>query len=243
MFSDVKQHVLYQILNAPLRTYPFPHIYVEEIFPTEFYDRLLAHLPGDNGYIRLVDTDRVGGGYSPQRLVLPPHKLAQAPIDPDRRQFLAKLFETFTGEELGARILGKFQQIIFQRFLLPGETSVPSLSIIDEACLMRDLVDYELGPHTDSTRKLVSVLFYLPANDTQPDLGTSLYIPKERRFACAGGPHHPFDLFERVTTLPYKRNTLLAFPKTPQCFHGVERVARADVRRDLLLLDFKGERQ
>ena len=51
----------------------------------------------------------------------------------------------------------------------------------------------------------------------------------------------PWDtsLFERVATMPYKPNTLFAFVKTVQSFHGVERVDEPNVRRDLLFLDIK----
>jgi hypothetical protein len=37
MSSAVEQHVIYQIANAPLREYPFPHFYVESAFPEGFY--------------------------------------------------------------------------------------------------------------------------------------------------------------------------------------------------------------
>jgi hypothetical protein len=240
MFSDVRHYVQYQIMNAPLRTYPAPHIYVEQIFPPDFYKRLIDALPDDSAYMRLVDTKRVSPEYSPQRLSLFPNQLEQAQLDIERRVFWQRVFQTFGSEEFAGTVLAKFQATIFQRFMKPGDQQIPSINYGAEVFLMRDLTNYSLGPHTDSPAKLVSVLFYLPSADDRPDLGTSLYVPKDRRFTCPGGPHHPFELFERVITLPYRRNALLAFPKTSQCFHGVEPVATEATRRDLMLFDIKG---
>jgi hypothetical protein len=70
-------------------------------------------------------------------------------------------------------------------------------------------------------------------------LGTSLYVPKDSRFSCQGGPHYEFERFRRVLTMEYLPNTLFAFMKTPRAFHGVEPITQADVQRDLLLYDIR----
>ena len=36
MSSAVEEHVLYQIANAPVREYPYAHIYVENVFTDDF---------------------------------------------------------------------------------------------------------------------------------------------------------------------------------------------------------------
>jgi hypothetical protein len=240
MFSDVRHFVQYQILNAPIRPYPTPHIYVDGVFPAEFYDRLVAALPDDSGYTRLVDTKRVSPGYSPQRFGLFPDQVAQSAMDAERRVFWHRVFQTFDSDEFATAVFTKFQGTITQRFAAPGEPGRPAIAYGKEIFLMRDRTEYSLGPHTDSPAKLISVLFYLPESDSRPDLGTSFYSPKDKGFTCPGGPHHPFEMFERVITMPYRRNTLLAFPKTAQCFHGVEPVTSAATTRDLMLFDIKG---
>jgi hypothetical protein len=226
-------------MNAPLRIYPTPHIYIEQIFPPDFYNRLIDALPDDSAYMRLVDTKRVRAQYSPQRLSLFPNQLEQAQMGIESRVFWQRMFKTFSMDEFVGIVLAKFQAPIFERFMKPGDQQRPSLKYKAEVFLMRDLTNYSLGPHTDSPAKLVSVLFYLPSADDRPDLGTSFYVPKDRSFTCPGGPHHPFELFEKVVTLPYRRNALLAFPKTSQCFHGVEPVTTEATKRDLMLFDIK----
>ena len=45
MSFDAESHVLYRIANAPILRYPFPHFYVADVFPADFYRELRARLP------------------------------------------------------------------------------------------------------------------------------------------------------------------------------------------------------
>ena len=45
MLSEVATHIQHRIANAPIQTDPFPHFYVENVFPDRFYQDLLSHLP------------------------------------------------------------------------------------------------------------------------------------------------------------------------------------------------------
>jgi hypothetical protein len=94
-----------------------------------------------------------------------------------------------------------------------------------------------LGPHTDAPHKLLSLLFYCPDDDRQKHLGTSVYLPIDPDFRCAGGPHYPHDRFTKVVTMEYRPNALFAFFKTDNSFHGVEPIREAHVLRDLMLYD------
>jgi FkbM family methyltransferase len=106
----------------------------------------------------------------------------------------------------------------------------------EETLLIRDLPGYKIGPHTDSARKVLSALFYLPRDASHHDQGTSLYKPKAEGFTCPGGTHHPFEPFERVKTMPFLPNSLFAFPKSDVSFHGVE---PSTCVRDVLLYDIQ----
>ena len=41
---DPLEHALYQVANASLRDYPSPHVWVEEVFPWDYYYSIRAHL-------------------------------------------------------------------------------------------------------------------------------------------------------------------------------------------------------
>jgi len=81
------------------------------------------------------------------------------------------------------------------------------------------------------------MLFYLPPDTSQSHLGTSIYIPNNPAFSCPGGAHHPREHFSRLHTNPFVPNSLFAFFKTDNSFHGVEPVMDPDTRRWLLLFD------
>ena len=240
MFSAAKLHVMYQIANAAFRDFPFPHIYVKDIFPPDFFERIREHLPETDQYTRLVDTGRVGKGYSSARLSLFPEQAADGTLNEGQRDFWANMFATFGGNEFCSLIWQKFKPHIERRFAKshPGGLT---LNPKPEVFLMRDLQTYSLGPHTDSPAKLVSMLFYLPPDDSRPELGTAIYVPKDRTFTCPGGPHHERANFDHVMTLPYGRNVLVAFPKTVNCFHGVEVLTNADSQRDIFFFDLKSK--
>ena len=97
----------------------------------------------------------------------------------------------------------------------------------------------KLGPSHVVFWSLAILLFYLPSDESQAHLGTSLYVPKDAQFTCAGDVHHPFDRFERVAGMPFQPNSLFAFVKTTNSFHGVEPVIDANARRHLLLDDIQ----
>jgi hypothetical protein len=223
MFSAARLHAIYKIANAQVRHYPFAHIYVPEIFPESFYREMRRNLPPNDGYIELRSTGRVGTGYSAARLSLFPADLGKANLTPAQRDFWRQAFDMVGNEEFGAAIFNCFRSQIEDRFA--GKTGQRvALDVYHETFLMRDLDTYSLGPHTDNPTKIVSVLMYMPGDASSSELGTALYIPKDRSFVSEGGPHLEFDLFDHVYTAPYLPNTLVAFPKTMACFHGVEPV-------------------
>ena len=236
MSDEVSLHVVYQIVNAPIRMFPFPHIYVRDVFPPDYYREIRASLPSREAFRTLTALGRVGEGYSESRLVLPmtPNHLERVP-EP-MRGFWSRLSAWMLGGSFGQVMVGKFGEFVQQRL---GDLS--ALRFHDEALLVQDYTRYALGPHTDSPAKVLSFLFYLPADDSRAHLGTSLYVPRDSEFLCPGGPHHSFDLFRRVCAMPYLPNALFAFPKSANSFHGVEPLAQAEVRRDLLLYDIKVE--
>lgn len=231
MSSGAKLHVLYKIANAPINPFPFPHVYVRDVFPEDYYRQLRAALPPAEAYKSLKALGRVRPNYSDTRFVIP--------ITPENTQAMAEPFRTFwlnLAEWMlvgfGPALLPKFEPFLKQRF---GDLA--SVEFYNEALLIQDWTTYSLGPHTDTPRKVLSFLFYLPAGDSLAHLGTSIYVPKQPEFQCPGVAHHPFEMFNRMVTMSYLPNSLFAFVKTQNSFHGVEPITEGSVRRDLLLYD------
>jgi len=234
MSSDANLHVLYQIANARIKPFPYPHIYVQDVFPPDFYRELRAHLPPAEAYQDLKALKRVGAGYPDTRLVMV--------VTPENVQALPEPSRSFWSGTAQWLLAGPFGQVMaskFAEFLEQRFGDLRQTRFHDEALLVQDYTTYALGPHTDSPAKVLSFLFYLPPDDSLAHLGTSIYVPKDPRFTCPGGPHHRFEMFDRMMTMPFLPNTMFAFLKTDNSFHGVEPIQETGVRRDLLLYDIK----
>ncbi len=234
MFSSAEHQVAYRVANAPILYYPYPHIYVRDVFPKTFYENIRQHLPPRTALKSLKELGRVNDKYLDTRYVLPLTPAEVGQLEEPCRSFWDETASWLLGGRLGHVIMTKFADFVKQRF---ADTDTRNFDV--EALLVQDQTNYVLQPHTDAPHKVLSFLFYLPADDSKSHLGTSIYVPKDPAFVCAGGPYWEPGGFERVSTMPYLPNTLFAFLKTPQSFHGVERVEDPGVRRDLLLLDIK----
>lgn len=237
--SSVEEHVLYQIANAPMREHPYAHIYVEDVFPEDFYAAMRAHWPSSSALVSLADTGRVPKGAYPERFVLPFTQEELTKLDERHRAFWFSFGDWFLSRRFMNTIIGKFERHVHQRF---GDEMYENGYSVD-ALIVRDLTNYSIGPHTDAPHRLLSMLFYCPDDDRRAHLGTSIYVPREPGFRCEGGPHYPHDRFTCVRTMGYRRNTLFAFIKNDYSFHGVGRIDDKDVQRDVLLYDIRVERQ
>jgi hypothetical protein len=232
MYSDVEQYLHYRIANARVLSYPFPHFFVDEIFPPDWYrNELIAQLPDLRLYKRLDETGTVPKGAYPERYVCDLEAAARAELELDGEPGpWALLQKVFGGAPFAHRVLSCFADAAMERF---GADSALDYDI--ECRLVRDFSNYAITPHTDTPKKLVSLLFYLPEDESMKALGTSLYAPIDPNFRCEGRMHHAFGAFKRITTMPYLPNTLFGFFKTDNAFHGVERIEMPRIQRDSVL--------
>jgi len=234
MSSAVDLHALYRIANTPILEYPFPHILVRDVFPADFYRELRANLPEKSALSTLGALGRVDGVDYPARLVMPLTRDVVAALPGAQRPFWEHVGNWLLNGEFGHMMLAKFAPYLQRRL---GD--VGKAGFRDEVLIVRDGSSYSLGPHTDSPSKVLSLLFYLPPDDSMAHLGTSIYVPNDPQFRCEGGPHYDFARFRRVCTMPYVPNTVFAFMKTTNSFHGVEPIAEQGIRRDLMLYDIR----
>jgi hypothetical protein len=207
---------------------------VKDVFPSDYYSQLREHLPPAEVYKDLKALNRVGAGYPDSRLVMVVNDENVRALAEPLRGFWEELARWLLVGEFAQTVLAKFAQFLDRRL---GNSR--ALQYYDEAMIVQDYTTYALKPHTDTPRKVLSFLFYLPPDDSLAHLGTSIYVPKDPDFTCPGTANHPFERFERMATMPYLPNSLFAFVKTHNSFHGVEPIRETGIRRDLLLYDIK----
>lgn len=204
---DPKKHVVFRLRNATVSHYPYSHFYVENVFPPDFYAELLANLPNDS-------YSESGTNYHGRQFA-----------DPSAISILSFMHT----QEFMQSVIQVFAHEIRMKY-----HSDRGVQITHDLRLVRDKQAYQIGPHTDAAWKLVSLLFYLPPDNSLESLGTSIYMPKDASFECKGGPHHKFDAFNQVWTAPFRPNSCFGFFRTNTSFHGVEPITIPCERNVLL---------
>jgi hypothetical protein len=123
---------------------------------------------------------------------------------------------------------------LIHRYGVP-EAGVPDLAGHPRPTLYREIEGYELPPHPDTLKKVVTMHLYLPVDLSQISLGTALHRREPGPFS-GGGRQGSFTL---VRQFEFKPNSGYAFvvnnSASRQSWHGRELLpAGAGVRNTLL---------
>lgn len=227
-------HFAARLAAAEVVPDPYPHYFLENVFPEDYYRALLAHLPGAGVYENLYEVTSLKLDHFRHRDQRDFGGDWTRALPGELKSFWDDFHEWFLGPELARAVLRSFDGPLRERFG-GGEEAWPEVSV--ESQLIRHRAGYFLGPHSDLYTKVVVLLIYLAPDATGEHLGTSLYRPKQPGFRCPESKHYPFEQFERVKTAPYRPNSMLAFLRSDVSFHGVEPLTEADVAaspRDLI---------
>jgi len=175
------RHLIDRLKTAEMIPDPFPHYCLDRVFPQAFYRSLLRHLPDVSSYQNLFEITTLKLDHFRFRGQRNLADRWTASLPDELRRFWDEFNAWFLGPDLARAVLDSFAGPMQARF---GERSEwPAVSV--EAQLIRHQAGYFLGPHTDLSTKLVVLLIYLPPDDSQPHLGTSLYRPKKSDFTCS----------------------------------------------------------
>jgi hypothetical protein len=234
---DYRSTLINNVRTTKVERFPFDHFFIENIFPSDLYRQIRTNLPPTELYSPISGTGYVKGGTYQERCVFDFIDSNISRLAAPEQDFWLELIRFLIGNEFIQTVLSVFAVVLQERF-----GASPNIRVVPSAALIRDLTHYTIGPHTDHPGRMLSMLFYLPENNSLRDLGTSVYVPKDPQFTCEGGPHHLPERFTRVRTLPFVPNSVLAFPKSNRCFHGVEPISRPDVERDVLLVNVEWKR-
>jgi len=206
------------VSEAKLETEPFCNIYMENVFPN--YDHLLTLIPDKSLYTPInPEIWRRADGTSTRDYIL----LDSECVDKLGTSWWCNVAAAIRNITFKQAVLAKLARGLSERLQM-SELAVVELAKIcsDKIMLMRDTEDYVIDPHTDTINQLVTLQFYLPHDDSQLDLGTSLYKKQDKGF-------------EEVKRYAFKPNSGYAFivSKGPEhaSWHGRQK-----------LLGFKGVR-
>ena len=218
-------HFIERLSTSEVLLDPFPHFYLERVFPETYYEKLLSHLPESSVYQNLYEVTDLKLDHFRHRDQRDLNEGWTATLPDELKHFWNDFNDWFLGPTLAQAVLESFSKVL--RPILGERESWPAVSV--EAQLIRHRAGYFLQPHSDLHTKLVVLLLYLAPDEKSLHLGTSLYRPKDPGFTCHNSTHYPFDNFIRVKSAPYKPNSLLAFVRSDISFHGLEPLSEQDV--------------
>jgi hypothetical protein len=231
--AALRDHLVAKVQGAALERDPFCHFYMEGVFPAEMYPVLLRSFPRKELYepLNLRRWARADGTSTRDLFYFTPENLSKLPDE------VAALWRAV----LRALFDGPFKRALFTR-LAPDmaerfgttEERVPDLACVFDLCLARDTEDYRIKPHPDGLNNLVTMQFYLPEDETNLDLGTSVYR-RHKRFL--GGS------FEEVKRFPFKPNSAYAFAVSDSpartSWHGRDLLSGFTGVRNTMILSFR----
>ncbi len=230
--DEVRQQTALRLAAVEPKGEPFPHAFIRDFFPQAFFQAMRANLPADEA-LDPTDRRRSNNPHAVNRRKFALDEAHLATLDPGRRRFWSTVLPWLGGAEFARMVLARFAGGLAARY---GDRPLDLVSRVE---INVDRENYAIQPHTDSPKKVLSMLFYLPADDARADLGTSIYAPKDSTFRSETTIQYPFRLFDAVEAFPYVPNSCLAFLKTDNSFHGRPLVTGTAVHRPMMFISIQ----
>jgi hypothetical protein len=194
---ELIRHAVASIKSADHFSLPFPHIFFRDFFPKGFYRDLIRNLPS-SGYEPILK----GGS----RMALRLYGENVDKIEPELREKWAAVSAMLTSPEVETAIRSKLHDGLEIRAHGDKVGSAEQLRLVAKPVLYKDSDGYQIKPHPDTRKKVVTMQLYCPVDDRQADLGTTLY-----RASLKGLLHPDSYCLEPVKTLPFLANVGYAF--------------------------------
>jgi hypothetical protein len=195
--DELIAHAVASIEAADHFSAPFPHIVFRDFFPSDFYRYLIDNLP-TQGYDPITGTGT--------RMALRLYGENVDKIEPELRTAWAAASATLTSKEVENAIRVKLDDGLQIRARGDKVAGADALRLVAKPVVYRDSDGYQIKPHPDTRKKVVTMQLYCPADDSQEALGTTLY-----RASLKGLMHVGSYCLEPVKTIPFLPNVGYAF--------------------------------
>jgi hypothetical protein len=190
-------HATASVEAADYFSEPFPHVAFRNFFPESFYRDLVRKVP-TQGF------DLITGTGSRMALRLYGDNIEK--IDPRLRETWAAVSAVLCSKEIENAIRSKLHEGLKIRASGDKLGGPDDLSLVARPVVYRDSDGYQIKPHPDTRKKVVTMQLYCPFDESQEALGTTLY-----RMSLKGLMHVGSYCLEPVKTIPFLPNTGYAF--------------------------------
>src|SRR5215831_1284560 len=194
--DELTAHAVASIETAEHSTFPFPHIVFRNFFPADFYRDLIRSVPAQ-GYDPITGTGT--------RMALRLYGENVEKIEPALRPAWSAVSTMLTSKRLERAIRNRLHDGLEIR-ARGDRLPVDDLKLVAKPVVYRDRDGYQIKPHPDTRKKVVTMQLYCPTDSSQEALGTTLY-----RASLKGLFHVGSYCLEPVKTLPFLPNVGYAF--------------------------------
>ncbi len=233
--TEVLDHLLGRIDNTAAVFEPFAHIYLEDVFPADLYEQLLRSFPPEKTYLEAAER-HYGNGQNVRSMYALSHA-GLARLSGAQQEIWRGVAAALTAPELKQAMFKKLAKDLSFRYGVP-ETQAAELAGHSRPTLYRETDGFEIPPHPDTRKKVVTMHLYLPADHSQLDLGTALYQRKLLAWPFGGWRNR----FDKVKQFAFQPNSGYAFVVnnkiTRKSWHGREQLPPGSGVRNTLLNTF-----
>lgn len=194
---ELIDHAVASIEASDCFSLPFPHIFFRDFFPKDFYAEMIKSIPTE-GY------DPIKGDGTRMALRLYGDNVNK--VDADMREMWAAVSAMFTSREVEDAIRRQLHEGLEIRARGDKVSGPDDLRLVAKPVLYSDKDGYQIKPHPDARKKVVTMQIYCPTDESQRELGTTLY-----KASLKGLTHLDSYGLEPVKTLPFLPNVGYAF--------------------------------
>ncbi|RBP05659.1 hypothetical protein DFR50_13422 [Roseiarcus fermentans] len=194
--DSIVRHGVRSILAGAVSEKPFPHLSFAGFFSDAVYARLTTGWPDLDRYVDL------NGARTRKQYTLWDRRVEAG--DPERTALWRAVSDALSAQAIQDAFREKLDSGL--RLRAKGSGEGWPLPMHPQPVLYADFDGYAIKPHPDTRRKVLTVLIYMPEDDSRSELGTTVY-----KVSPMGVFHWKSYGLVKVKTAPFLPNTGFAF--------------------------------
>jgi len=196
LYDSLVSHGVRSILAGTVTEKPFPHLSFPGFFADDVYRKLLRSWPDLDRYVDL------NGARTRKQYTLWDKRVEAG--DPERTALWRAVSDALSSQEIQDAFRQKLESGL--RIRAKGSGEAWPVPMIPQPVLYADFDGYAIKPHPDTRRKVLTVLIYMPEDDSRPELGTTVF-----KVSPMGVFHWKSYGLVKVKTAAFVPNTGFAF--------------------------------
>ena len=165
LLDEIVGHGVRSILGGTVTEKPFPHLVFERFFPDAVYRRLISSWPDLDRYVDL------NAARTRKQYTLWDRRVEAG--DDERTRLWRAVSDAVSADAIQDALRQRLETGL--RIRAKGSGEAWPLPMFPQPVLYADFDGYSIKPHPDTRRKVLTMLIYMPEDESQRELGTAVY--------------------------------------------------------------------